>query len=318
MKKKFWTILLLSIVTLCIFTGCDSYSSNISNESNGDKLNIVATLFPQYDFARAIVGDKGKVSMLMPPGIESHSFEPTPSDIIKINKADLFIYTGKYMESWAQSIIDGIENKNIKILDVSQNIELDKGKDDDHQGHSEEIGHNHEYDPHIWTSPVNAKVMVDNILNQVCELDPSNADYYTKNAEGYKSQLDELDNDFKNIFKNSKRDKIIFAGKFALHYFAEEYGMDYDAAFDSCSSEAEPSVKVITELVDEIEYENIPVIYYAELTDPKVARAISEETGAEMLLLHSCHNVSKDEFDKGVTYVSLMRENAKNLKKGLN
>ena len=199
MKKKFWTILFLSIVNLCILTGCDSYLSNISQESNGEKINIVATLFPQYDFARAIVGDKGNVSMLMPPGIESHSFEPTPSDIIKINKADLFIYTGKYMESWAQSIIDGIENKNMKILDVSKNIELDRGEDDDHKGHSEEIGHNHEYDPHIWTSPINAKVMVDNILNQVCEFDPSNAEYYTQNAEDYKKQLDELDNELSLI-----------------------------------------------------------------------------------------------------------------------
>lgn len=322
MKKKIIAVLLSAICMTTVFTGCNGKKSVDSDKKDNDKLTIVATLFPQYDFAREIVGDKGEVTLLMSPGVESHSYEPTPADIIKINKSDLFVYTGQYMEAWAKSIIDGIDNKDVKILDVSKNIHLDEVEDehnhseDSHE--NEELGHDHDYDPHIWTSPINAKVMVDNILEEVCALDPENAEYYTENAENYKAELEDLNKEFENIFATAKRHEIIFGGKFALHYFAEEYGMDYEAAFDSCSTEAEPSVKVVAHLIDEIKEEKIPVIYYPELTEPKVARSISEETGAEMLMLHSCHNVSKEELNSGANYISLMKQNAENLKIGLN
>lgn len=319
MKKKIVLTLFLIISLSGLLMGCNGNNSASKDETMDNKIKVVATLFPQYDFTRQIAGDKAEVTLLMSPGVESHSYEPSPSDIIKINGSDLFIYTGKFMEPWAQSIIDGIENKNVKILDVSQNVSLDKSEEhEDEEEHREADHAAHEFDPHIWTSPVNAKIMVENILRDLCELDPENADYYKKNAENYLNELTNLDKEFKDIFEASKRKEIIFAGKFALHYFAEEYGMEYEAAFDSCSAETEPSVKVIAELIDEIKEENIPVVYYPELTDPKVARSISDETGAEMLILHSCHNLSKDELKAGATYLSLMKKNAENLKIGLN
>lgn len=333
MKKKIFIALILIVGLSGVLFGCNGNKSEKYQEESEGKIKIVATLFPQYDFARQIAGDKAEISLLMAPGVESHSYEPSPADIIKINDADLFIYTGKYMEPWAQSIIDGVENKKVKILDVSQNVTLDKEDEhDEHEGHDEhdsldgedgkeqvENEHNaHEFDPHIWTSPVNAKIMVDNILNDLCAIDPENEAYYKKNAEAYVEELKELNNEFKEIFSTAKRSEIIFAGKFALHYFAEEYGMEYEAAFDSCASETEPSVKTVTNLIDEMKEKNIPVVFYPELTDPKVAKAISDETGAEMLLLHSCHNVSKDDFNAGVTYIGLMKENAENLRIGLN
>lgn len=319
MKKKIVLTLFLIISLSGLLMGCNGNNSTSKDETMDNKIKVVATLFPQYDFTRQIAGDKAEVTLLMSPGVESHSYEPSPSDIIKINGSDLFIYTGKFMEPWAQSIIDGIENKNVKILDVSQNVSLDKSEEhEDEEEHREADHAAHEFDPHIWTSPVNAKIMVENILRDLCELDPENADYYKKNAENYLNELTNLDKEFKDIFEAAKRKEIIFAGKFALHYFAEEYGMEYEAAFDSCSTETEPSVKVIAELIDEIKEENIPVVYYPELTDPKVARSISDETGAEMLILHSCHNLSKDELKAGATYLSLMKKNAENLKIGLN
>lgn len=319
MKKKIVLTLFLIISLSGLLMGCNGNNSPSKDETMDNKIKVVATLFPQYDFTRQIAGDKAEVTLLMSPGVESHSYEPSPSDIIKINGSDLFIYTGKFMEPWAQSIIDGIENKNVKILDVSQNVSLDKSEEhEDEEEHREADHAAHEFDPHIWTSPVNAKIMVENILRDLCELDPENADYYEKNAENYLNELTNLDKEFKDIFEAAKRKEIIFAGKFALHYFAEEYGMEYEAAFDSCSTETEPSVKVIAELIDEIKEENIPVVYYPELTDPKVARSISDETGAEMLILHSCHNLSKDELKAGATYLSLMKKNAENLKIGLN
>lgn len=324
MKKKLILGLLISVVLSGLLVGCNGNKSKDKEEVSDNKLKVVATLFPQYDFVREIAGDKADITLLMSPGVESHSYEPSPADIIKINEADLFIYTGKYMEPWAQSIIDGVENKDIEILNVSQNITLDKSEEnEEHYDHDEEEKHSeeehaHEYDPHVWTSPINAKIMVENILKELCELDPENADYYKQRAENYLNELNGLDNEFKEIFASSKRKEIIFAGKFALHYFAEEYDMEYESAFDSCSTETEPSVKVVAELIDEIKEKNIPVVYYPELTDPKVARSISDETGTEMLLLHSCHNLSKDEFRGGATYLSLMKKNAENLKIGLN
>lgn len=328
--KKILTVILVVLLASALF-GCtqNQKTSDSLDEKNNEKIKIVTTLFPQYDFARQIAGDKAEITLLLPPGAESHSFEPTPSDIITINKADIFIYTGKYMEPWAEKIIQSTDSDTINILDVSSGITLVKEEHDhDEEEHAEDDmddseehggdGHNHEYDPHIWTSPVIAKKMVDNIAASLCYVDSENASYYKSNAENYKKQLDELDAEFTEIVSTGVRNKIYFGGRFALHYFTEEYGLDHESAYDNCSSETEPSAHDIAQIIDEIKEHEIPAIYYEELTDPKVARSISEDTGVEMLLFHSCHNVSKEDFEKGVTYLGLMKQNAENLKKGLN
>lgn len=334
--KKILTVILVVLLVAALF-GCtqNQKTSDLSeNENNNEKIKIVTTLFPQYDFARQIAGDKAEVTLLLPPGAESHSFEPTPSDIITINKADIFIYTGKYMEPWAEKIIQSTDSDTINILDVSNGITLFKEdhehdeEEHDEDEHTEDDidnseehggdGHNHEYDPHIWTSPVIAKKMVDNIAASLCYVDSENASYYKSNAEKYKKQLDELDAEFNEIVSTGVRNKIYFGGRFALHYFTEEYGLEHESAYDNCSSETEPSAHDIAQIIDEIKEHKIPVIYYEELTDPKVSRSISEDTGAEMLLFHSCHNISKEDFEKGVTYLDIMKQNAENLKKGLN
>jgi zinc transport system substrate-binding protein len=334
--KKILTVILVVLLAASLF-GCtqNQKTSDLSeNENSNEKIKIVTTLFPQYDFARQIAGDKAEVALLLPPGAESHSFEPTPSDIITINKADIFIYTGKYMEPWAEKIIQSTDSDTINILDVSNGITLFKEdhehdeEEHDEDEHTEDDidnseehggdGHNHEYDPHIWTSPVIAKKMVDNIAASLCYVDSENASYYKSNAEKYKKQLDELDAEFNEIVNTGVRNKIYFGGRFALHYFTEEYGLEHESAYDNCSSETEPSAHDIAQIIDEIKEHKIPVIYYEELTDPKVSRSISEDTGAEMLLFHSCHNISKEDFEKGVTYLDIMKQNAENLKKGLN
>lgn len=323
MKRKIlkkMILILMGIAVFFSFTACttqnkDENQTNTMANNTGKKIKIVATLFPQYDFARQIAGDKAEVTLLLPPGTESHTYEPTPADIVKINQSDLFIYTGQYMEAWAKSILDGLEG-NASVLDVSQNIQLEEA-DEEHEQTNQEGVHEHVLDPHIWTNPMMAKVMVENICNRLCELDPQNAGYYSENAQRYKDQLNQLDIELMSIVKNGKRNEIVFGGKFALHYFTQRYGLEYVAAYDSCSDETEPSAKAVSRIIDEIRQNDIPVIYYQELTDPKVAQSISDETGAKMLLLHSCHNVSKDDFNNGVTYLSLMQQNAQNLKEGL-
>ncbi len=325
MLKKFLSISIISAFLVITLSGC-SLSKSDSKKYSGDennKVTIVTTLFPQYDFTKQIVGDKAEVKLLIPAGVESHSYEPTPADIISINKADLFVYTGKYMEPWAQKIIDGIDNSEVKILDVSRNINLVKTEDIEHHHEGEESKeveyheHDHEYDPHIWTDPILTKTMVDNIVTELCYVDSDNANYYKERGSIYKGQLDELDEEFKTIVSESSRKEIIFGGRFTFYYFTQRYGLEYESAYHSCSTETEPSVTQVAGLINEINEEKFPVIYYEELTDPKVAKSISEETGAKMLLLHSCHNVSKEDFDKGVTYISLMKQNAENLREGI-
>ncbi len=313
MKKL--PVLILSTVLL-IMTGCSS--ETVSQTENHDgKLQISATLFPQYDFTKAIAGDKAEVTLLLPAGVDSHSYEPTPADIIKINNSDMFIYTGEYFESWADDIISDIDKEKTDIIDVSEGIELIENSEEEHNHEEEEHHHHGEYDPHIWTSPIKAMEMVDNITTALCEADLENTDYYTKNAENYKKQLAELDTQFKNIVENGNRNKIYFGGKFALYYFAKEYNLEYVSAFDSCSGETEPSAKVMSEIISGIEEDNVPVIYYEEIAEPTVANMIAEETGATPMLLHSCHNVTPEELKEGVSYIDLMKQNVINLKAGL-
>ncbi|HML36350.1 MAG TPA: metal ABC transporter substrate-binding protein [Bacillota bacterium] len=312
--KKALTLILAAVLAVSLLAGCaadstadnpaqnDSGGGKLKDDAASGKLKIVATLFPQYDFARQIAGDKAEVTLLLPPGMESHSYEPTPSDIIEINGSDLFIYTGKHMEAWAQKIIDSMKDNGSHsfVLDASQGIELVNG------------------DPHIWTDPLAAKQMAANILDALCSADPSNAGYYKENAADYSKKLDDLDAKFKSIVSSGKRNEIIFGSRFALYYFVTRYGLEYESAFDSCSEETEPSAKAVVGLIQKVKSDKIPVVYYAEIEDPKVARSISAETGAKLLLFHSCHNVTKEEFENGATYLSLMEQNAENLKEGLN
>lgn len=301
MKRGFTLFIILILVLTCC-----ACSQNTLRTS--DKLQIVATLFPQYDFAREIAGDKADVMLLAPAGADGHTYEPTPAEIIKITESDMFIYTGKHMESWAEKIIDSVEHRKLKVVDVSENIELEI------ETHHHEQG----FDPHIWTDPNNAKTMVNNIAKALCDIDKNNADYYNQRAEEYKFKLDKLDEDFKQTVAEAPINKIIFGDSFAFLYFTERYGLEHKAAFDFCSSEAEPSASVIAEIIEEIKKDNISVVYYSEKSNKKVPEAIARETGAQPLLFHSCHTVTKEEIDSGTTYLTLMRKNLENLKKGLN
>lgn len=335
MKRKTKNVVykMVALMMICLLTF--PLSSCGKADKRDGKLLIVTTLFPQYDFAKQIAGDKAEVKLLLSPGTEAHSYDPTPSDIVDINESDLFIYTGDYMETWAAKIIKGLE-KDVNILDVSDKVEIIKTEDEESHSHSEEehiyseeniddneeneghSGHNHIYDPHIWTSLSNAKIMVQNIVDELVKIDSENEDYYRANGEKYLLELTELDNRFKEVVENSDIKTIYFADKFAMYYFVKDYGLDYVSAYDSCSSETEPSAKLVAEMIDEVKENNAPAIYYAELSNHKAADTISKETGAKEYLLHSCHNISKDEYKNGVTYISLMEQNLENLKKGLN
>ena len=320
--KKFLNFIGIALIGSFFILTLPGCISSKSEASQSDKITVVATLFPQYDFAKQIAGDKAEVSLLLPPGTESHTYDPSPADILKVFSSDVFLYTGKEMEPWAEKIINSVKNKNLIIGNVSAGIDLMKVEHRHHHEkehhHDNASQHEHNFDPHIWLDPSLAAKMVDNIALTFCQKDPRNSDFYKNNAEIYKNKLCELDNNFKNMINSSKRKSIVFAGRFAHLYFINRYGLEYIAAFDGCSTEAEPSVKKVSKIIDFIHKNNIPAIYYEEISEPKVANSIAEQTGMKTLKFSTLHNVTKEQLENNVTYIDLMQENLENLRQGLN
>lgn len=303
--KKFVAVISLFCLCFTLLVGCDAPRKK--NES----LQIVATLFPQYDFARILCGDKAEVTLLLPLGTDSHSFEPTPQDMIRVSDADLFLYTGDTMEPWVAGLA---RNASGMVVDVSEGVALlDGGDIHSTSSHSH---HEADTDPHIWTNPQNAVIMVKTICDALCALDMDNAPFYKENAERYTKELLALDAEIEEVVKAGKRQKIIFGGHFAMRYFTHRYGLEYETAFDACNGETEPSPAVLAHIIETMQNDTIPAVYYEELSTPRTAAIIAEETGAQMLLLHSCHNLAPEE--NGETYLSLMRKNMENIKIGLN
>lgn len=363
-KTEFLRKSVVFIVTISMILGMAGCGKTTEKEDNY-RLKIVASLFPYYDMARAVIGDvKGiDLKMIVTPGQDSHSFEPTPSDVIQMENADVLIYNGGSLETWIDTLLDSLNNKNkiqMKMMDYVDvlNEEIVEGMDTrfeehDHEEHShKEDNHNkenhkedshseenhkednhsedssndsefhnedseeehEETDEHIWTSPVNEIIMTEKICETLSKALPEEKENFQKNAENYISQLKELDNEFRTIVENAKTKEIIFADKFPLQYFAKEYGLKYYAAFPGCGSDMEPSAKTIAFLVDKIKEDNIKAVFYLELSCHIVADAIETDTGAKPLQFNSCHNITQKQFDSGVTYVDLMKENVNNLK----
>ena len=306
-------VLCVAVMMSFIVMGCQKKEQT---PAELQKLQVITTLFPVYDFTRNVAGDKAHVILLLPPGVEAHSFEPKPGDILKISSAGLLIYTGMYMEPWIENILKGIDNKNLLVVDTSRGITLRESVDDmDDHGHKEKHGHE-KLDPHIWLDITNAQKMVDNILEGLSRKDPANSNYYTKNAEAYKAKLDEIDKKYRDTLSTCKQKVFIHGGHFAFGYLAKRYGLNYMAAYKG-SPDAEPTPRRITELKKMLKTYDIKYIYYEELITPRVAEVVSKETGAALLKIHGAHNVSKEEMDKGITFLGIMEDNLKSLQKGL-
>lgn len=315
-NKAVRNILIVSVS--CVFIGLIPFASFYSDfdfEKN-DKISVVTVGFAEYDFAKQIVQDKGEVSMLLSPGQESHTFEPTPSDIIKIEQCDVFIYTGGESESWVNRILDSVSaDKNIvKMMDVCT---LKEGEHSHEEEHDHEHGQHGEYDEHVWTSPVNAKLIVSSICSTLCEADSDNATFYTANADTYLKKFDKLDSDFRSLADNTAGKYIVIGDRFPLRYLMLEYGFEYYAAYPGCSAQVEVNPATIARLNNMIIEDGIPVVFKVDLSSGTVAASISDETGADVDTLYSCHVISADDFASGETYISLMNRNLEALSNAL-
>ena len=341
MNKKRAALASVLIISTMLLFGC---TNKEVSEMQTDRLNIVTSVFAPYDFARQIVGDKAEVSMLLPPAAESHSYEPTPQDIIKIQNCDVFIYGGGDSDAWVDGILGSIDNKDMKVIKMLECVELveeeivegmqhEHDEADEHQGediadqageaHQEEHEEDHEheaieYDEHVWTSPKNAIKIVKAIETSVIEADEVNKTDYEENTWAYVKQLQDLDATFEKVVASGKRKEVIFADRFPLRYFVEEYGLSYYAAFPGCSTDTEPSAATVAFLIDKVKEDQIPVVFHIELSNEKMADTICEATGAKKLQFNACHNITKEDFEKGVTYLDVMKANVETIKEALN
>ena len=302
MKKMLFVILAL------LLTGSMSAMA-------GERLKVVATNFPCYDFARQVCGDGAEVTMLLKPGTEAHAYDPTPADILAMGNADLFVYIGGESDAWADGILasfdEGDRPATLRMMDcVSDLVE----EDDADAGHHGVVP---EYDEHIWTSPVNAAVMVRALGETLAGLDGADADAFREAANAYAAQIEGIDGALRRLVEGAKRKTLVFADRFPFVYLTREYGLDYVAAFSSCTADTEPSAQTVMALIDRVVSEDIPAVYTIELSSQAVAKTVAEETGAGILTLHSMQTVTQDEFQAGESYVSLMQRNLEALQRGL-
>lgn len=327
--KRMMVVLVSLLILAVAVTGC-SQNTAAKNSDSSEKINIVTTIFPVYDFARAIAGDQAELTMLVKPAAEVHSYDPSPADMIKIQDADVFIYIGGENDAWVGTILDSMDTSEMKIIrlmdavkpveeETVEGMEAEKEEvtAENTSKETEPVEAEIEYDEHIWTSPKNAILMVNEIAAALAERDAQNADTYTKNAVAYTTQIQAVDDQIAAIVASSPNKLLVFGDRFPFRYFVDEFGLEYKAAFPGCSTDTEASAGTLAYLMNTIKEKNIKYVYYIELSNQNIARAISEQTGAQLLLLHSVHNVTKDDYDAGATYVTIMQQNAENLRKGL-
>ena len=338
-KKMVLMTLLLTLIL--VLSGCQVNGSQNETDNNGitgvgdalennkdevTQLNVVTTLFPQYDFTKEIGGENVDVTLIIPPGVEPHAFEPTPQDVLKMLDADVLIYTSAEMEPWITSVLETLDPSKTLVVDASVGVDMiasdhddaDHEEDADHEDHEDEHDHDHEgTDPHYWLDPNNAIIMVSNVEVALSKKLPEQATLFIENASKLTHDLETLDQAIVEAVERFDSKTILSGGHFAFGYFAHRYGLENVSPYEGFSPDAEPTPQKIAQLIDTISSTKAKAIYYEELIDPRVAKVISDETGVEMLLLHAAHNISKEELSKGTTYLEIMYGNLERLKEGL-
>ena len=278
-------------------------------EGADEPLSVVATDFPCYDLARQVLGDDAGLTLLIRPGMDAHTYQPTPADAKAVYEADVLICIGGTSDAWVEDMLTGAPDvAAVRLMDSVQPLE---------EAHAEYGHEDISYDEHIWTSPVNMRAMLASVAEALCAADPENAEAYRANAEAYDAELARLDQTFRDLVSGAARTELVFADRFPFLYFAREYGLSYVSAFSGCSEESQPSVQAVAALIDAVEQDGVPVVYVIEMSTGDVARAVSEQTGAEIVEMHSCQSVTGEEFEAGETYLSLMERNVEALRKGL-
>ncbi|WP_110927570.1 metal ABC transporter substrate-binding protein [Bacillus massiliglaciei] len=326
--KKMKNLLAPLLAVPLILAGCQEESSKEKTQEKKDKVHIVTSFYPRYEFTKNVAGDLAEVDLLIPSSIEPHDWEPTPKDIGNIQQADLFVYDSEYMETWVPDMASSLDSDTI-LVKASEGISLMDGQEEhehEHEGEEgeheessheegEEHEHHHEKDPHVWLSPVLAQKEVMNITNALIEKDPDNEKTYRKNSDDYISQLKELDQQFKNTLSDVPNKEIITQHA-AFGYLADEYGLE-QVAIAGLSPENEPSPAKLGELKEFAKEHEISTIFFEETASPKVAQTLADEIGADTEVLNTLEGLSEEDQKNGADYISIMNNNLEKLKNAL-
>ncbi len=304
--------LICAVSLMLTVTAC---SAEKTEHNGSEKISVVTTAFPEYDFCRQVAGETAEITMLLLPGEEVHSFDPTPRDILAIKNADVFVYGGGESDSWVNAIL-GEDAQKMNCVSLMEAIENSNRELETNQ-HSHGTHEHEEYDEHVWTSPVNAAVIAQAIAQALIKADPSNDEVYSANCRNYIEKLNALDAQFREITNSAKRNTLVFADRFPLLYFAREYNLECLSVFPGCAAETEANPKTLADIISKVESEKIPVVFKIEMSNNSMAKTVSNQTGAEILTFYSCQTVSKDDFEAGETYLSLMQRNVEALKTAL-
>ena len=305
MKRILSAILVFSLMFL---VGCSSKEDKVETPKK-DKLSIVCTVFPSYDFARQIIGELGEVELLLPASAESHSFNPTLSDIALVEGCDVFIYVGGEIDPWASEIVENSSNKERINLSLLEALEIEEKHN--HDEHEDEV------DEHVWTSISNSITICKKISEALCEKDKENEAKISLTTSEYIEKLKELKSSFETVVKNASNDTLIFADRIPFYWFTKEFSLYYVAELSGCSSDTEPTLTALKNVIDAVKNSGTNMVLYIEGSSGSIADKVVDETGAKKRVFHSCHNVSIDEKENGETYISLMQKNLEVLKEAL-
>ena len=331
--KKITALLLALFVLVGALAGCGK--QNDTNKT--DKLSIVTTIFPEYDWVREILGDKAdnaEITMLLDNGVDLHSYQPTADDIVKISDCDLFIYVGGESDGWVEDALRNAANRNMKVINLLELLgdsvkteEIVEGMQEEHEHEdahahddAEEHEHEEEADEHVWLSLKNAKMLVRVISKALQELDPDNKDIYAANADAYVKKLSALDADYQAAVDAASNKTILFGDRFPFRYLVDDYGLRYYAAFVGCSAETEAGFETISFLAKRVDEWKLPCVLTIEGAQHKIAKTIVQNTttkNQKVLTMDSMQSTTTQDVKNGTTYFSVMEKNLSVLKEAL-
>ncbi len=322
MNIKKTTALLLSIITAAaLFTGCGGEN----NKNDSEKLSVVTTIFPEYDWTREIAGDKADIKVLLDNGVDLHSYQPTVDDIMDISSCDVFIYVGGESDKWADDALKEAANKKMKVINLMEVLKDDIKEEEIKEGmqaeEEEESEEETEYDEHVWLSLSNAKKLTNKIADTLCEADKDNSETYKSNLKAYGEKLDKLQEEYSSAVSSGKHKTLVFGDRFPFRYLTDDLGLDYFAAFAGCSAESEASFETITFLANKADELDVPALLTIDGSDGKIAKAINDSSSNKdrrILTLDSMQSTTSQDTENGVTYLKVMEKNLETLKEAIN
>ncbi|ASS76569.1 zinc ABC transporter substrate-binding protein [Tumebacillus algifaecis] len=320
--NKWWKLTASSLVAASlILTGCaEKPNSGPGNSSTSDKIKVVTSFYPMYEFTKKVAGDLADVTVLVPAGTEPHDWEPTAKDVARISEADIFVYNGAGFESWVDSVLGTVGNKNLKVVEASHGADLMEGVEEEgHEGHKDgDHAHDHDhgnFDPHIWLDPVLAQHEVQEISAMLQKADPAHQAEYQKNTEAYLKELKALDQSFQDGLKQVKSKEFVTSHT-AFAYLAHRYGLK-QVPIAGISPEQEPSASEMKDIVAFAKSHNVNTIFFETLVSPKVAEAVAKEVGAVTAVLNPLEGLTEEEKKSGLDYIGVMKQNLEALTKAL-